>query len=958
MKTLSTSLKSKAGLVGISIYMVIVLGMIFNIKALDAQPTDPFTKITDDNFAETIPVIEGDYIVYSRKNIAKENGIYLYHIPTGDTISIMKCNHGNFTHIDMSGDRIVWQQYENDSWDIYNYLISRPDLGAYPLIDFEGDQESPAIDGDILVYINANGVPFSSNLFMYDIADARLTQITTDDDMQQWQPDVYGNYIVWASTHGNGDIFMYNIYKEEIIRITDDDARQRNPTIYKKHIVWEDQRRGNWDLYLTYLDYHYDIEPTKAHWPVWTGNIGELNSWSQVNAKISDNYIIYQDNRNYNWDLRLYTFINPIAGSSQVLIEEVEGQIDPSIWENKVVWTDERENSETYFYKTNLWMWEKPPGVDLSVSIEDQPDPVPLGSQLSYLVYVSNFGDQSAYNPDFTFNLPAGVDFVSMDGFGSGGYSRTADQVFCKLDSIPAHTTDTVTIIVTPVVEGEIIGNAIIEAVEEDIESLNNTASCKTKVIWKIPTMVDNGGSASVVVDRLGRPHFTYLSNEYGGQVIYSTFQHGILQRLVIDSSEYNCSPSIAVDSKGNLHLAYGKGDQEWDEEKNLVYRNIKNGILSEPEVLTSSAGTANNVTIKVDTKDSLHISFMTSLWSDGNIWYYKKSGQWSSAMIKAGSYNSSSFDIDTSGYAHFSYYDLSSLGLTYRTNSPDGILKAEESPDGDWHGGQMESLVCDIAVDHLSRPHVSYVGSVQDWQNEDYKYAMKSGSSWGKELLEDGDFAGADNAIDTDPAGNPHICFYNPLNGRLKYHYKEQGTWHKRIIDFPEYWNPGTRMMDICVDHLGYSHILYTTKNEILYVTNTIPIPEPEITVFPQILDFSARLVGDTTDAKRVNIVNTGEADLVISDISLVWRDSANFSISEFDCDILTPGDTCHVDVRFNPEIIGNKHAMLWITSNDPLNPEEGVSLKGEGLQGILWDYGSQDFGEVNLGDSAVNEY
>ena len=362
MKTLTPSVKNIVDLLRKSILLVLCLGLFFSFRSANAQILDPFTKITDDNFAETIPVIEGDYIVYSRRNIAQDNGIYLYHIPTGDTITVMKCEHTNFSNIDMSGDRIVWQQHENGSWDIYNYLISRPDLGAYPLIDFEGDQGSPAIDGDILVYINANGVPFSANLFMYDIADARLTQITTDDDMQQWQPDVYGNYIVWSGSFGNGDIFMYNIYKEEIVRITDDDAQQRNPTIYKKRIVWEDRRYGNWDLYLTYIDYFYDIEPTKAHWPVWTGKIGELNSWDQINAKISDNYIIYQDNRNYNWDLRLYTFINPIVGSSQILLEEVEGQIDPSIWENKIVWTDERENSESYFYKTNIWMWEKPPG--------------------------------------------------------------------------------------------------------------------------------------------------------------------------------------------------------------------------------------------------------------------------------------------------------------------------------------------------------------------------------------------------------------------------------------------------------------------------------------------------------------------------------------------------------------------------------------------------------------------
>jgi hypothetical protein len=72
----------------------------------------------------------------------------------------------------------------------------------------------------------------------------------------------------------------------------------------------------------------------------------------------------------------------------------------------------------------------------------------------------------------------------------------------------------------------------------------------------------------------------------------------------------------------------------------------------------------------------------------------------------------------------------------------------------------------------------------------------------------------------------------------------------------------------------------------------------------------------------------------------------------------VIPPGDTCSIDVKFNPTIIGNKQALLRIESNDALNPVMSVSLKGRGLEGYLNNMGYSDFGEVMLGDSVRNEY
>jgi hypothetical protein len=125
-----------------------------------------------------------------------------------------------------------------------------------------------------------------------------------------------------------------------------------------------------------------------------------------------------------------------------------------------------------------------------------------------------------------------------------------------------------------------------------------------------------------------------------------------------------------------------------------------------------------------------------------------------------------------------------------------------------------------------------------------------------------------------------------------------------------------------------------------------------------PDVIDFVFRNVGDTTDARKATIKNIGDADLLITDAKLVWRDSLSFSISNNTCDVVSPGDTCSIDVKFNPENIGQKTALLRVFCNDPDDNSQAVRLEGLGLEPIYWDYGGTLFDEVLLGDSAINDY
>ena len=81
-----------------------------------------------------------------------------------------------------------------------------------------------------------------TDIYMYDLSTSREIQIT-DDDSDQYSPDIYGDRIVWADWRNRGwDIYMYNISTSRETRITIDKGSQEYPAIYGDKIAWVDSR--------------------------------------------------------------------------------------------------------------------------------------------------------------------------------------------------------------------------------------------------------------------------------------------------------------------------------------------------------------------------------------------------------------------------------------------------------------------------------------------------------------------------------------------------------------------------------------------------------------------------------------------------------------------------------------------------------------------------------------------
>jgi uncharacterized repeat protein (TIGR01451 family) len=117
---------------------------------------------------------------------------------------------------------------------------------------------------------------------------------------------------------------------------------------------------------------------------------------------------------------------------------------------------------------------------DLSAGILESADPVTVGSELSYLVNVTNNGPQPAKGVSINDQLPEGVTFVSATP--NVGTCGTANPVTCDLGLLAVGATATVTIKVTPTATGT-IANALSAATTTVEANPGNNATTVTTTV-------------------------------------------------------------------------------------------------------------------------------------------------------------------------------------------------------------------------------------------------------------------------------------------------------------------------------------------------------------------------------------------------------------------------------------------------------------------------------------------
>ncbi len=125
--------------------------------------------------------------------------------------------------------------------------------------------------------------------------------------------------------------------------------------------------------------------------------------------------------------------------------------------------------------------------VDLSIADYDHPDPVRKGDKLTYQLTISNASKIDAIGVVVTDSLPASVELAGINS--PDGSCESVEIVLCYLDPIAADSFASITIAVTPTVDGVITNTALVGSPGFELNP-NNNLSIETTLIDSVPPTV------------------------------------------------------------------------------------------------------------------------------------------------------------------------------------------------------------------------------------------------------------------------------------------------------------------------------------------------------------------------------------------------------------------------------------------------------------------------------------
>jgi len=176
----------------------------------------------------------------------------------------------------------------------------------------------------------------------------------------------------------------------------------------------------------------------------------------------------------------------------------------------------------------SVWIGEKQGLVELGISMSDFPDPLPIGNALTYQLVVMNTGTINAPGVVVTDTLPGSVEIgpvsPSQGNCGSGGI------FVCDLGMILSNSVASITVVVTPTVDGVITNTAEVGSPGYELDLSDNqyeepslVDSAPPVVNWESP--VENGGTY-VATERLVLLEASASDNDQVASVEFKFWDH------------------------------------------------------------------------------------------------------------------------------------------------------------------------------------------------------------------------------------------------------------------------------------------------------------------------------------------------------------------------------------------------------------------------------------------------
>ncbi len=137
---------------------------------------------------------------------------------------------------------------------------------------------------------------------------------------------------------------------------------------------------------------------------------------------------------------------------------------------------------------------------------------------------------------------------------------------------------------------------------------------------------------------------------------------------------------------------------------------------------------------------------------------------------------------------------------------------------------------------------------------------------------------------------------------------------------------------------------------HDVLYKVDLYGAGTPEINVPVRFHDYGILTIGDS-DIWNCEVQNTGEVDLIINEVDI--PDTVAVTTTFTTPHTIPPGQSVHIPFQYQPDEFAELNTTVMIRSNDPINPEIGVSLAGHGVYAgpsAFFFSDNHDYGEVRM--------
>jgi len=269
------------------------------------------------------------------------------------------------------GQSVVWSDSRSGPAAIYSYDLCGQSESL--IAGASGDLVSPTICDGAVFWTDQSGT--NPVVAGYDPC-ATPSRVTLGSDPAE-QEAVDGNFVVFTDLAGGAShIYGYNRSSGQVFPICTATGDQCNPAISGDLVVWQDDRNGNWDIYGCNLAALSDTGAARAQ----AARLGCSDlpvefavctaSDDQISPAISGDKVVWQDDRNGNWDI-YGCDLSVLADQGGSIAHSAGGlgcdespefavctasgnQTNPTISCDLVAWQDERDGSSSHIYGYDL----------------------------------------------------------------------------------------------------------------------------------------------------------------------------------------------------------------------------------------------------------------------------------------------------------------------------------------------------------------------------------------------------------------------------------------------------------------------------------------------------------------------------------------------------------------------------------------------------------------------------